>query len=170
MLELRVFFCNRALYFSLPSWYRDTMKLIGICWKRPRRIHFGNVLIIISAVLAISCITGPVTIPDDLTTAELIQRGQEASDKNRYSVSLQYYDAVIERFPFDVESVIAAEYEIAFIHYKQKQYSLAKTEFTSLLERYNVPDEELLPAQFKILSNIVLTKIEEIENSRKKRQ
>jgi outer membrane protein assembly factor BamD (BamD/ComL family) len=121
-------------------------------------------------ILAVSCITtGPVEIPNDLTVAELIQRGQEASDRNRYNVSLQYYEAVVERFPYDIDSVIAAEYEIAFIHYKQKDYELSKTEFNRLLARYNVPDQELLPAQYKVLSNIVLGKIEEIEESRKKR-
>jgi outer membrane protein assembly factor BamD (BamD/ComL family) len=115
-------------------------------------------------VLAVSCITpGPVEIPDDLTTAELIQRGQEASDRNRYSVSIQYYEAVLERFPYDIDSVIAAEYEIAFIYYKQKEYAQAKNGFNQLLARYNVTDQELLPPQFKILSNIVLGKIAEIE-------
>jgi outer membrane protein assembly factor BamD (BamD/ComL family) len=118
--------------------------------------------------LAVSCIsTGPVEIPDDLTTAELIQRGQEASDKNRYNVSIQYYEAILERFPYDIDSVIAAEYEIAFIHYKQKNYAQSKNEFNRLLARYNTPDQELLPAQFKILSNIVLGKIQEIEAARK---
>ena len=112
----------------------------------------------------VSCITsGPVEIPDDLTAAELIQRGQEASDRNRYSVSIQYYEAILERFPYDIDSVIAAEYEIAFIHYKQKEYTQAKTGFNQLLARYNVTDQELLPPQFKILSNIVLGKIAEIE-------
>jgi len=121
-------------------------------------------------ITAISCVsTGPVEIPEGLTTAELIQRGQEASDRNRYNVSLQYYEAVTERFPYDIDSVIAAEYEIAFIHYKQKNYELSKTEFNRLLERYNTPDQELLPAQFKILSNIVLGKIQEIEIARQKR-
>ena len=122
------------------------------------------------ALLAVSCYTGPIVVPDGLTTAELIQRGQEASDKNRHNHSLQYYSALIERFPFDIDSIIAAEYEIAFIHYKQKNYDLAKTELNDLLGRYNVPDEELLPPQFKILSGIVLSKIEEIENSRKRRK
>jgi len=116
------------------------------------------------AALVVSCITsGPVEIPDDLTAAELIQRGQEASDRNRYSVSIQYYEAILERFPYDIDSVIAAEYEIAFIHYKQKEYTQAKTGFNQLLARYNVTDQELLPPQFKILSNIVLGKIAEIE-------
>jgi outer membrane protein assembly factor BamD (BamD/ComL family) len=124
---------------------------------------------LIVIITAVSCVsTGPVEVPDGLTAAELIQRGQEASDRNRYNVSLQYYEAVIERFSYDIDNVIAAEYEIAFIHYKEKNYELSKTEFNSLLARYNTPDQELLPAQFKILSNIVLGKIAEMEATRKK--
>ena len=122
----------------------------------------------IAAILAISCATKPVAIPDDLTPAELIQRGQEASDRSRYKISLQYYETIIERFPSDIDNILAAEYEIAFIHYKQKKYDIAKIEFTDILERYNTPDEELLPPQFKILSQIVLSKIEELENRGKK--
>jgi len=122
------------------------------------------------AVLAVSCIsTGPVNIPEGLTAAELIQRGQEASDRNNYNVSIQYYEAILERYPYDIDNVIAAEYEIAFIHYKQKNYTQAKTELYQVLDNYNVPDQELLPAQFKILSNIVLGKIEEIEAAQKKK-
>jgi outer membrane protein assembly factor BamD (BamD/ComL family) len=122
------------------------------------------------AALAVSCVSSsPVEIPDDLTTAELIQRGQEASDKNRYEVSIQYYEAILERFPYDIDNVIAAKYEIAFIHYKQKNYPQAKTEFYQVLDHYNIPDQELLPAQFKILSNIVLEKIQEIEAAKTKK-
>ncbi|MDR0496051.1 MAG: hypothetical protein LBH42_00385 [Treponema sp.] len=122
------------------------------------------------ALLLLSCITtGPVEIPEDLSTAELIQRGQEASDRNRYAHSLQYYETLIERFPYDIDNVIAAEYEIAFIHYKQKKYDIAKIEFNDLLERYNIPDELLLPQQFKILSQKVMARITEIENQRKKK-
>ena len=121
------------------------------------------------AALAVSCVSSaPIVIPDNLTAAELIQRGQEASDKNRYNVSVQYYEAILERFPNDIDNVIAAEYEIAFIHYKQKNYTQAKTELNQVLAHYNVPDQELLPAQYKILSNIVLGKIKEIEAANKK--
>ena len=115
--------------------------------------------------LVFSCASGPVAIPENLSPAELIQRAQEASDRNRYEVSLHYYETLIERFPFDIDNIIAAEYEIAFIHYKQKKYEVAKTEFTDLLDRYNTPDEELLPPQFKILSLKIMDKIEELENS-----
>jgi outer membrane protein assembly factor BamD (BamD/ComL family) len=118
-----------------------------------------------AALLVFSCATGSTVIPENLSPAELIQRAQEASDRNRYEVSLQYYEAIIERFPFDIDDIIAAEYEIAFIHYKQKQYETAKAEFTDLLERYNTPDEALLPPSFKILSLRIMEKIEEIENS-----
>jgi outer membrane protein assembly factor BamD (BamD/ComL family) len=119
--------------------------------------------------LAVSCVsTGPVEIPDNVTAAELIQRGQEASDRNNYNASIQYYEAILERFPHDIDSVIAAEYEIAFIHYKQKDYRQAKTELNRVLTRYNIPDQELLPAQFKVLSNIVLGKIKEIEEAQAK--
>ena len=118
-----------------------------------------------AALLAVSCATGPNVIPEGLSPAELIQRAQEESDRNRYEASLQYYETLIQRFPFDIDNIIAAEYEIAFIHYKQKKYDVAKAEFTALLERYNTPDEELLPQQFKILSLKIMARIEEIENN-----
>ena len=123
---------------------------------------------ILVILLAASCASKPVVIPDDLTVMELIQRAQEASDRNKYKISLQYYDTIIQRFPYDIDSICAAEYEIAFIHYKQKKYEIAKTEFNKLLERYNTPDEELLPSQFKILSQKILARIAEIEAGKKR--
>ena len=142
-----------TLVFIALVWYMNFMK-------------FNHIILVLTISLLIAaCATGPIIVPENLTAPELIQRGQEASDRNRYSHSIQYYSAVLERFPFDIDYICAAEYEIAFIHYKQKNYDLAKTEFNKLLERYNVPDEELLPPQFKILSGIVLQKIEEAENS-----
>jgi len=121
-------------------------------------------LTLLAAGLAVSCATKPVDIPEDLTAAEMIQRAQEASDRNRYSVSLQYYQTIIERFPSDIDNICAAEYEIAFIHYKQKKYDISKVEFTDLLDRYNTPDEALLPPQFKILAQKIMANITEIEN------
>jgi outer membrane protein assembly factor BamD (BamD/ComL family) len=113
--------------------------------------------------LLVSCNSGPVEIDDSLSPAELIQRAQEASDRNRYNQSLQYYQAIVDRFPGNIDALCAAEYEIAFIHYKQKKYVDAKAELNALLTRYDSPDEELLPQQFKRLANIVLERIEEIE-------
>jgi len=130
---------------------------------------FNPVIFIFAALLAVSCASRPLVISEDLTVMELIQRAQEASDRNKFKISLQYYETVIQRFSNDIDSICAAEYEIAFIHYKQKKYDLAKIEFTALLERYNNPDGELLPPQFKILSQKVLERINEIENRKRKK-
>jgi outer membrane protein assembly factor BamD (BamD/ComL family) len=111
----------------------------------------------------VSCLSGPVDIPADLSAAEIVQQAQEASDRNRYKISLQYYEAILERFPQDMEYVCAAEYEIAFIHYKQKKYEDSRAEFTALLSRYNGPDGELLPPKFRILSEKILENITKIE-------
>ena len=124
-------------------------------------------LLTVFFALVVSCASKPVVIPEDLTAAELVQRAQEASDRNHYNISLQYYQTILERFSFDAEYVFAAEYEIAFIHYKQKKYELSKAGFNDLLDRYNTPDEELLPPQYKILANKVLAAIAEIENRKK---
>lgn len=118
-------------------------------------------------VTVATCATGPVKIPDEITPAELIQRGQEASDRNRYNQALQYYQALLDRNPTNIDLVCAAEYEIAFIHYKQKKYPQAKEEFNALLERYDTLDAELLPQQFKTLSNIVLERIAGKEKKKK---
>jgi len=101
-----------------------------------------------------------ITISEDLSPAELIQRAQEASDRNQYNVALQYYQALRDRNSNNIDLVITAKYEIAFIHYKQKQYEQAREEFNAVLEYYNGPDEVLLPQQFKRLSQIVLQSID----------
>ncbi|GHT97771.1 lipoprotein [Spirochaetia bacterium] len=122
---------------------------------------FQSLIMSLAVVSCIACASGPVNIAPDLTPAELIQRGQEASDRNRYNQSLQYYEAILDRFPSNRDAVCAAEYEIAFIHYKQKQYSQAQDEFNALLRRYEGRDAELLPPEFKVLATIVVERIAE---------
>jgi outer membrane protein assembly factor BamD (BamD/ComL family) len=122
---------------------------------------FQSLIIIAAVVFCTACASGPVTIAPDLSPAELIQRGQEASDRSRYNQSLQYYEAILDRYPSNIDAVCAAEYEIAFIHYKQKKYEQSKTEFDALMTRYNGVDAELLPPEFKVLAVIVLEKIPE---------
>jgi outer membrane protein assembly factor BamD (BamD/ComL family) len=97
-----------------------------------------------------------------MSPAELIQRAQEATDRNRYKVALQYYQALHDRNRSNIDLVITAEYEIAFIHYKQKNYAQARADFNAILEYYNTPDQELLPQHFKRLSQIVLQRIDDL--------
>lgn len=100
---------------------------------------------------------------------QLIQRGQEASSQNRFSLALRHYHALIERFPDNIYFICAAEYEIAFIYYRRGNLEEARIRFNNLLARYDHPDAELLPPQFRVLSEIVLARITEAENNRRRR-
>lgn len=117
-------------------------------------------------ILFFSACASSARISEDLSPAELIQRAQEASDRNRYNLAMQYYQALLERNRSNIDLVITAEYEIGYIHYKQKKYQQAKAELTDILEYYNTPDEELLPQHYKLLSKIVIERIEKKENQR----
>jgi outer membrane protein assembly factor BamD (BamD/ComL family) len=121
-----------------------------------RSLFFSGIL----AVLLFSCASSPVDIPPNLSVAVLTQKGQEAMDQNHYSRAVLYYQAILEGYPWNMEAVCSAEYEIAFIHYKQGRYDEARRGFRALLTRYTEVDAELLPAQYRILSEIVLERME----------
>jgi len=125
-----------------------------------KKIHLLAALAVF--LLFFSCASS-VNISEDLSPAELIQRAQEASDKNRYKIALQYYQTLNERNRSNIDLVITSEYEIAYIHYKQKKFQQAKNELTDVLGYYNTPDEELLPQHFKRLAKIVIERIEKRE-------
>ena len=124
---------------------------------------FQYFLIVLAGVVISACYSAGY-ISEDLSPAELIQRAQEASDRNRYKAALQFYEALGERNPNNIELVITAKYEIAFINYKQKKFQQAREEMLALLEYYDMPDAELLPQQFRVLANIVLKTISEKES------
>ena len=107
-------------------------------------------------VILSGCQTGPVEIPEDLTQAELFQRGQEALDSNRYEVALQYYETFLERFPDDRANAAEARYEIAFVHYKMDDWDTARRLFAELIAEYNREGAEELPAWPRVLSLRVL--------------
>ncbi|MDR2768707.1 MAG: hypothetical protein LBB82_10330 [Treponema sp.] len=108
--------------------------------------------------LVVSCASGPVDIPEDMPPNKIIQRAQEASDNNKYKIAIQYYEALLERYGAAPEYLITAEYEIAFIHYKDKKYALAREEFELILGRYK-EDAKSYPPKFSILATKVLERI-----------
>jgi outer membrane protein assembly factor BamD (BamD/ComL family) len=116
-------------------------------------------LVFFYSVALLGCASAATTIPEGLSPGELVQRAQEESDKSRYDIAANYYNAILERFPDDRAAVCGAQYEIAFIHYKQKKYIEAEGEFYALINRYDSPDGALLPQKYFILSNIVLENI-----------
>jgi outer membrane protein assembly factor BamD (BamD/ComL family) len=122
-----------------------------------------RLLIPLTLALLFSACASTIKIGEDLSPAELIQRANEAMDRNRYKVAIQYYEALYERNQSNIDLIITAEYHIAFIHYKQGKYEQAREELNAVLEYYNSPDAELLPQHFKRLSQIVLQTIDDKE-------
>lgn len=119
--------------------------------------RFALATVVALAILAFAgCQTGPVEIPEDLTQAELFQRGQEALDANRYEVALQYYETFLERFPNDRANGAEARYEIAFIHYKMDDWDTARRLFNELIDTYDREDAADLPAWPRVLSLRIL--------------
>jgi outer membrane protein assembly factor BamD (BamD/ComL family) len=116
-------------------------------------------LVFLSGVF--SCASGPVDAPEGLPAAKIIQRAQEAADVNKYKLALRYYEILLDRYGYDDEYIAVGEYEIAFIYYKQKKYSVARQGFSDLLERYKQPGNRL-PRQFKTLSEKMLARLTEI--------
>jgi tetratricopeptide (TPR) repeat protein len=131
----------------------------------PGRVVVPAAFIVGAALFFAACASAP-EVTDQTTPAEIIQRAQEASDRNRYGLALQYYQILLDRSADDLELVCTAEYEIAFIHYKQKKYAEARSGLDRLLARYNSSDAELLPRQFKRLGIIVLERITEKEQAK----
>ncbi|GHU08591.1 hypothetical protein FACS1894151_04780 [Spirochaetia bacterium] len=144
------------------------LTLRSFCKERYTFIMRYSFFALLAALCVLaSCASGPVEIADNLSPEELIQRAQEASDNNNYNRALRYYEALRDRYS-DIEQkkyLCTAEYEIAFIYYKQKKYEEATEGFMLLLERYEGEDAIWLPRQYRVLANIVLENIQSKQKS-----
>jgi outer membrane protein assembly factor BamD (BamD/ComL family) len=115
----------------------------------------------IAASLFVTCASVPKEIPADMSARELVQRAQEATDAYHYDTAVAYYKALAERFGSDPLYKATADYEIAFIAYKQGRYAEAKEAFENLLARYDGPDGKSLPPRYAVLAKKVLDSIAE---------
>jgi len=107
-----------------------------------------------------SCATAPVVIPEDMQPAEFFNKAQEAMDWNYYDTARIYYETLIARFPNDVQNVIAAQYELAYISYREGNLSDAEARFNGIIAQYEGEGQEALPRWPLILSQKILAKIE----------
>ncbi|HOX33855.1 MAG TPA: hypothetical protein PLB91_16095 [Spirochaetales bacterium] len=112
------------------------------------------------AAILCSCASAPAEIPADAPARILVQRAQEAMDKYDYDEAVRYYVALKERYGEDPAYLCTADYEIAFIAYKQDRFAEAKLGLEELLARYAAPGGASLPPHFKILAEKVLEQIE----------
>jgi tetratricopeptide (TPR) repeat protein len=133
------------------------------CYRPSVKRSLPFVLLLGSMLLVVgSCQTAPEEIPPGLSQMEMFQRAQEASDEGRYDVALQYYEEFLVRYPEEPGPIVEAEYEIAFIAYKQERYDDAVVGFEAVIGRYDGDDAAELPAWPLVLSEKLLERIDEI--------
>ena len=117
-------------------------------------------LILATTVVLCACRSTPDEIPVDLQPREFFQKAQEAVvERNDYDTALFYYQTFLDRYPDDIQRSVEAEYEIAFIHYKQNDMDTAVSLFENLLARYEGEGSEVLPQWPKTLTIKILEKI-----------
>lgn len=138
------------------------------CMKNTSNYKLLLTLALIFSGLFFSCQTAPKEISQDLTCAQLIQRGQDALANEQYKVADAYYVAAIDRYGADLKCYVEAKYELAHSFYKQKKYQMAKTIFNEIVDIFDSPDSVYkVQPKYKKLALIELAKIEEIESKQK---
>lgn len=127
--------------------------------KRSYRIVVAGVIVAASLT---ACQSTPEEIPPDLSQMEMFQRAQEAADDDNFDLALRYYQEFKQRFPDDPGALVEADYEIAFIAYKQERYQDARAGFEEILGRYEGDDARRLPEWPQVLSERLIERIDEI--------
>lgn len=110
-----------------------------------------------------SCMTVPKEseIPVDATAADLAQKAQEAFDSGNRRAARVYYETILKRFPDDESACIAAQYEIAHLHIKKRQWKDAYTILEKIIAKYEGPMAMHLPPDYYKLAKIDYTRAAE---------
>lgn len=112
---------------------------------------------VLAAALFVSC--GTIKeIPEDKTSAQIIQMGQNAFASADYQSALYCYQTAIDRYGTDPSVYAEAMYEQGHLYLNQKKYDKAYKTFTELLELYDY-NAAILPPAYKKLSQIGINKI-----------
>ncbi|MDX9801816.1 MAG: hypothetical protein RBT69_10825 [Spirochaetia bacterium] len=129
---------------------------------KTRTINLLSASIVFLLILLSGCMGVPKSIPEDLQPEEYFKNAQSAVvDWGNEKAALFYYREFIKRFPDMKGKVIEAEYEIAFIYYKQGNYYESKKRFKEILAKYETEERIYYPEWPKILSEKILKKAEE---------
>ncbi len=117
--------------------------------------------ILLAVLIIASCTSSPAEIDETLNPAELFQLAQEASNDKDYDTALKYYEVFVKNHSDDIQKLVEAEYEIAFIAYKKGELDRSKVLFEELLDRYSGEGASVLPGWPMILSRKLLKEIED---------
>lgn len=124
----------------------------------------ASVLLVSALLLALSsCMTvpDPATIPPELSIAELSQKGQQSFDQNNFKAAEVYYQLVIDRYGTDASALISAEFEIAHLRMKKKNWDEARVKLEAIVAKYEQDESSSLPPEFLVLAKNDLARIPE---------
>jgi len=123
-----------------------------------------RVLCVAALISAAGCATAGSEIPEDLEPIGYFQQAQKiAADKGNYPLAIRYYQTFIEKYPDDLQRIVMAKYEIAFLNYKRGKYNLSMQQFDELLTYYENEGSTVLPRWPKILAEKVQENIRELQ-------
>ena len=97
-------------------------------------------------------------IPEDKTSAQIIQMGQNYVGNANYKSAEFCYETVIDRYGTDPAIYVEARYELGRIYLNQKKYDKAYAAFTEILNIYD-SYASVLPGSYKKLCNISINQI-----------
>lgn len=134
-----------------------------------------NTLFLISfALFLLCCKSTDIVIPEDLTAAQLIQRGQDAAANDNYKEADLYYIATLDRYGSDLKCYVEARYELAHSFTKQERFDEAKTMYTEIINIFEQANAiyQVQPKYKKLaqigLDTIAAAKKEQLEKEEKK--
>lgn len=116
--------------------------------------------ILASGLFFASCATAP-KIPENATSTQLIQMGQDALEVSNHTAAETYYITVIQRYGMDTATYIEASYELGHLYLKQKKYDEAYRKFDEILGIYSNAEIGTVPASYKKLAEMGIEKIPE---------
>lgn len=120
------------------------------------------ILALSCALCAASCATVK-EIPDDLTAAQIIQRGQDAAEAGNYKNAEACYEAALERFGSDSRRYVEARYELGHLYLKWKKWDKAYAALKEIVDMYESSTDGAVSGSYYKLSKIELDKIPEKE-------
>jgi outer membrane protein assembly factor BamD (BamD/ComL family) len=101
----------------------------------------------------------PALIPQETSILELSQMGQESIDDSNYKAAEIYYQTIIDRYGSDSAALTAAEFEIAHMRMKKKDWVDAKSRLETIIARYEVAGGASLPPEYLVLAKNDLARI-----------
>ena len=111
----------------------------------------------------VSCMTvpDPESVPDGLSVAELNLKAQESIDESNYKAAEVYYNLILERYGADPATATSAEFELAHIRIKRKDYADAAQRLNTIIARYETSGGAGLPPEYLVLARNDLARIPE---------